>query len=258
MRIRGGSGLGDAVYMRPVAEHFVRKGHAVTVCSDYPDVFLGAGVQAEPFSRLRIDVLAHYAARKAIVGTTQWDDVCVSAKIAPMPFAFAWAVRNRALVDDVRHAARGRPLVLIHGGYVPMGRSDGFGKELLPLPSAFDAVLRALDDCCFVRVGKGSPLYQLKCSIDLHDRTSVSDLLDLFSACDAVVAQCSYAVPLAEVFDKMLIAVWASKGLAHAPQAYVRQVTPQKVLSKSTSWFVVDDWSRERIEEEVHGIRQLC
>lgn len=252
MRVRGGRGLGDSLYVRVVAEHLVKKGQKVTVCADYPGLFEGAGVTVEPFGRNGIDVLAHYTFRKPNPGSTQWEDVCASARIEPIPLRIEWTVKNRGLVDGLRALAGEKPLIIVHGGRRPMGRTDGFGMELLPEKAAFDAVLKALGDCFLVQVGQAEQVYPLGCDVSLNGSTSVTDLLDLAKSCDAVVAQCSFAVPLAEVFDKPAMFVWAAKGLT-AGSPYVRQITPVKVLSKPSSHYVMDNWPQ--IGEVVQAFR---
>lgn len=248
-RIRGGSGLGDSIYVRPIAEHYMRQGHAVEVCTNYPDVFLGSGAHVVPFSRTKIDVLAHYTRGKFDPKTTQWQDVCIAAKVDPkLPLRFQWSVRNTELVSRMLAKADGRPIVLVHGGRTPMGRNDGFGLELLPERRAFDAALMALDGCFTVRVGGNDERYGLATRENLNGATSVADLLDLAVACDGMLAQCSFAVPLAEVFGKPLLAVWSAKGLA-AKSAFVRAITPQKILSAPSSRYVMDDWSASRIAD---------
>jgi hypothetical protein len=256
MRVRGGSGLGDSLYLRAVAEYFIRSGQQVTVCSNYGELFLGLDCKVEPFTRQHVDIVAHYAApkQKENKSTTQWEDVCQSAGIPPMPLCFTWQCRNPGLVQELRTKAAGRPLVLIHGGRTPMGRSGGFGKELLPNKFAFDAVLAALGDAYTIRIGHGAHAYPLQTSLDLNGATTVSDLMDLGQACDGMVGQCSWAVPLAEGFAKPLVAVWAARGLKAAHQ-YVRQITPAKILSAPTSRFVMDDWPATRIQEETIAFR---
>jgi hypothetical protein len=246
-RIRGGSGLGDSIYLRPLVEQLIADGEQVTVCSNYPDVFIGTGATVEPFGRNNIQVLAHYTAGKSDPATNQWQDICRSARMTA-ELRFAWIVRNTALADKLRTRAFGRKIILVHGGRAPMGRTDGFGAELLPDAQAFDAVLRELGDCMLVRIGNGAELYPLPTEINLNGSTSVSDVLDVGRICDGVVAQCSFAIPLAEAFDKPLLIVWAARGLV-AREAYVRQITPQKVLSKPSSTFVMDDWPMEQIQE---------
>jgi hypothetical protein len=259
-RIRGGSGLGDSIYVRPISDHFVRKGHAVTVCTNYPDVFIGSGAKVEPFSRMKIDVHATYTSRKFETGTNQWQDVCHAAKLTePLPLRFGWTVRNQALIGRMLAQADGRPIILLHGGRTPMGRNDGFGRELLPEKRAFDAAIRALNGCFLVRVGAADK-YAVSAHVDLNGSTTVSDLLDLGVACDGVLAQCSFAVPLAEAFGKPLLAVWSAQGLA-VTQKFINAITPQKILSAATSRYVIDDWHEDRIAgiaRETFTFQECC
>lgn len=256
-RIRGGSGLGDALYVRPFVEYFAGKGEKLVVCTDWPDVFRGLSCERAPFDRLGIQLLAHYTLGKRNPSSTQWEDVCASVGVR-IPFSINWSTCNEDLIKEVRSKAAGRAVVLLHGGRTPMGRQDGFGRELLPLPRAFEAVLQEFRDCFIVRVGLSTDIeYELPCSLDLTGKTSVADLLDLGKHCDGVIGQCSLAVPLAEAFDKPLVAVWAEKGLTRAPSAYIRQITPKKILSKPTSMWVLDSWSDDQIRLEVQASRLM-
>ena len=245
-RIRGGRGLGDSIYLRPIAEHFIRAGWRVVVMSDYADVFLGSGAGVEPFGRRDINVHAHYTLGKSNPMTNQWQDVCASAGVKGVPLSFAWSGRNTALIAGVKSEAAGRPIVLVHGGREPMERADKFGAELLPRREAFDAVLAEMRDCFTVQIGKAEQLYPLATNVNLNGGTTVSDLLDLACVCDGVVAQCSFAIPLAEVFDKPLLVVWAAAGLA-SRQPYIRTIAPFKVLSKPRDQYLMDDRSTEDI-----------
>lgn len=258
--IRGGKGLGDAMYLRSAVELLLRtepdvKEHDITVCCDYPQVFHGLFVTVAAFRRTGINRLAHYSIRKG-EKTNQWDDVCIQAGLKAEPMRITWSVRNKNLVDEVRRLAAGRKVILCHGGRIPMGRTDGFGAELAPLKSGFDDVLRCLSDCYVVRVGKGNALYPLSVGIDLTDLTTVSDLFDLAVLCDGIVGQCSYAVPLAEALDKPAIFVWSAKGL-RSKTKYVQQITPAKILSKRSSLYVVDDWHAGIVGATVSAFRCL-
>lgn len=255
-RIRGGSGLGDSIYQRPIVDYFVRKGESVTVCSDYPDVFDGSGARVEPFGKNNINVLAHYVLGKNNPATNQWQDICASARAGDLALSIDWPVRNSEFVAKLRSMAAGRPLIVVHGGRVPMARTDGFGKELLPEKPAFDAVLAALDGCFLLRVGKGADLYPLAVHVNLNGSTTVADLMDIGAACDGIVSQCSFAIPLAEAFDKPLLCVWAAAGMHHQRHPYIQQITPQKILSKPSSTFVMDDWPVERIRETALAFRK--
>jgi hypothetical protein len=247
--VRGGSGLGDSLYVRVIAEHLLRLGHPVTAYTFHPDVFIGVDCRVEPFGKLGINVLAHYVGGKNNPATSQWDDVCDSAQVARIPLRFTWHIINQKLVDQVREQARGRPVVLIHGGRAPMNRTDNFGIELLPEKRAFDQVQEAIyRDVLFVRIGEGKQKYAMdRAEMDLWGKTSVADLLDLAWDCDALIGPCSFVVPLAEAFDKPLLAVWAAGGMHPARHPYLKSITPQKVLAKASSSFVIDDWGPERV-----------
>ncbi len=251
LRLRGGRGLGDALYVRPVAEHFVRRSEEVRVCSDYRDVFEGSGAYVEPFARTGCNVVAHYVSRKQYAETNQWQDVCISAGAPPdLALSFRWEPQNQRLIRSIRAAADGRPIIMVNGGRPPMARADGFANDMLPRREAFDAVLAALKEqgCFLVECGKGLELYPLTADMDLADRTSVSDLLDIAWIAGGLVGQCSFMIPLAEAFDKPLMVVWASKGLESREQ-FIRLCTPQKILSKPTSSYVMDNWPIEQIAE---------
>ena len=253
--LRGGSGLGDSLYVRVVAEELIRQGHKVTAYTDYPDVFIGVTCRVESFGRTGINCVAHYTAGKQNPATSQWDDVCDSAQVPRVPFGFTWNVINSQLVSQVKEQARGRPVVLIHGGRAPMNRVDNFGIELLPEKQAFDRVQEAIRREVFlVRIGEGTQKYPLdRVELDLWGKTSVADLIDLASICDALVAPCSFVVPLAEAFDKPLLAIWAASGLYPARHPYIKSITPRKVLAKPSSSFVMDDWNPERITAAAAG-----
>lgn len=255
-RLRGGSGLGDSLYVRPICDELIRRGEQITVLSNYPDVFIGTGAEVKPFCRDNVQVVAHYVNGKSKAGTTQWQDICESAKVQA-EMRFTWSIRNLRLVDRLRSLAAGRPIILAHGGRAPMGRSDGFANDLLPERAAFERCLAELRDCFVVGIGsKDGVKYGIPVELDMTGSTSVSDLLDMAYSCDAVIAQCSFAIPLAECFDKPMLAVWSHR-VHVSNQAYIKTITPQKVLSKSTSTFVMDDWTKEQIIEAVNAFRHI-
>lgn len=246
-RVRGGRGLGDAIYVRAIIDHVIDLGTHVTVLTDYPELYQGYGALTRPFERIKVDICAHYVGHKDRVGTTQWQDVC-SASGAPLDLAlkFKWRVTNHKMISGLRAQANGRPIVLVHGGRTPMGRADGFGIELMPTAEAFATVLDELRGCLLVQVGKAVQLYPIKSEIDLNGSTTVTDLIDLGASCDGIVAQCSFAVPLAEAFDKPLLAVWGSR-IPESRERFVRQTTPLKILGGMKDRFVVDNWGERML-----------
>jgi len=257
IRIRSGRGLGDSIYLRAIVDHLVGTGDRVTALSDYPDVFAGSGAKIEAFTREGTVRVAHYTESMGDQSLTQWVAMLRRAGFGPhVPLLIKWQVQNAALVERVRAQAAGRPLILVHGGRVPMERTDGYGADLIPRREAFDCALAALDHCYRVRIGRAPHLYPLAVDADLNGSTSVADLLDLGSVCAGIVAQCSFAVPLAEVFDRPLLAIWAAAGLK-SPTTYLRGITPRKVLTKATSRFVLDDWPEQKITEAARALRHV-
>lgn len=248
-RMRGGSGLGDSLYLRPLVDYFARHGDPVRVLTFYPDVFIGANCKVAPFDKSNIDVLAHYAHARKDQSTTQYADILRSAGTpADVPLRFDWTVRNRALVASLRKKARGRKIILVHGGRAAFGRTDGVGREIVPRGPGFVATLEAMSDCFRVRIGKGEQFYGLPVDLDLNDSTTVSDLLDIGTVCDGVVTQCGFPVPLAECFDKPLLAVWSMRGLVSI-QPIIATITPAKILSKASSRYLMDEWEPDRIKD---------
>lgn len=260
MRMRGGAGLGDAMYVRVVAEHFAKKGQQVVVATPYPDVFDGAGVETIPFTRSGIDVLAHYSEDRFRQETSQFLDMCLRARIREeVPLRFDWKPKNEQLLEHIRQKAAGRKVLLVNGGREPFGRTDGLGMELLPKQSAFCSVLSGLSDFLTVSIGDGKrQFYSLGAEVDLIGQTSVKDLLDLGRVCDGFVAQVGFCVPMAECFGKPFLGVWAAKGLyGPVSRPLLKTVTPKKILTKKTSLYVIDNWQPEQIKEGVDAFREL-
>lgn len=248
--LRGGSGLGDALYVQSVARYFVECGQAVEVCSDYPDVFRPLwkkGVTVSPFRRDRVTKVAHYTFRKGEPGTSQFEDCCRSAGITTqIELRLDWRVTNQALVDRVRDA--GKPVVLVQLPRNPMGRNDGVGAELLPDCGVIQRIIdRIRGDVLIVQVGKGPPRHRFTgVDIDLANQTTVAEMLDVASVASGFVGYVSFFVPLSESFSRPGLFVWSRAGLSSVHE-FIRQITPQKVLHRRPFRFVFDDWTGDRI-----------
>lgn len=241
--IRAGKGLGDAVYLAAIARHMVARGERLEICTGWPDVYrsLAGLVRLSPFRRDRIDRVAHYIARKKISGTDQFVDCCINMGISePVEFRLDWRLQNFGLIEEVRRS--GKPVVIVQLPREPMGRSDGFGLDLLPTRAGLQRAIDALGDRVFtVQIGKGAPLFRLDgIDLDLANRTSVTDLIDVASAADGALGYCSFIVPLAEALMKPALFVWSRRGL-RSREPFIRQIVPGKVLHRSTSRAVMDD-----------------
>lgn len=259
--IRGGSGLGDAIYVQSIARHLADRGHAVEACSDYPDVFrpLAGRVAVSPFRRDRIDRLAHYAGRRERRETTQFEDCCIQAGIRePVRLDLGWSETDVALTARLR--ARGRPIVVVAMPRAPFGdRPDRYGIELLP---DFAVMQRAIDmlagEACIVQVGAGRRLHGFaNIGVDLAGQTSVGQLLDVVSAADAVIGYVSFLIPLAEALGKPALFVWSRRGL-RATDRLISTITPEKILTRSSLTRPSQDGAREPSRHGRPAARRHC
>lgn len=234
--IRGGNGLGDSLYVQSVARHLIKQGDKLEVCTSWPDVFRPLDVTIAKFRRARVDIVAHYVQRKQIRETTQFEDCCIQAGISePVELRLDWQP-----VKDLVQSRK--PVIVIGLPRLPMGRKDGYGRDLLPDCAVIQRTIDVLKGKAFlVQVGSGEPLYKFSgLDLDLANKTTVCDLLDIAYGADGFLGYCSFLIPLAESFDKPLLTVWSSTGLKSSVN-FIRTVKPHKLLHKSTSRFVMDN-----------------
>jgi hypothetical protein len=256
-RIRSGRGLGDALYLQGVVRHLVNKGDKLRVCCDWPDVFrpVKGGVIMEPFTRIGIHVLAHYSLRKRFADTTQFRDCCLQAGITEkVDLKLDWTPLNHALIDSLKS---NKQLIVVQLPRNPMDRKDGFGKELLPDCRVIQKIIDQVKDRArIVQIGAGKALYKFEgIDLDLSNKTSVADLLDVAHASDGFIGYCSFVIPLAESFDKPGLYVWSRAGLK-SREPYINSITPRKILEKPCSKAVIDDCQEDEIREAAEILLQ--
>lgn len=252
MAIRAGSGLGDSIYLQSIARHLLLKGHQVEVCTDWPDVFrpLFPQLRVSQFRRENIQRVAHYTARKQVKGTDQFQDMCVTARIhEPVELRLDWKPIYHRYSGAVREAKK--PVILVQLPRAPMGRVDGFGAELLPDCRVIQRVIGALNGRAhLVQVGSGAPLYRFEgINLNLANRTSVADLIDLASVAHGFLGYVSFIVPLAESLNKPALLVWSRRGLNSTERRadFIRAITPQKILHKPSSRAIIDDCADDEV-----------
>lgn len=255
--IRGGSGLGDSLYLQSIARHLIEQGKPVEVCTFYPDVFrsLNGRVIVSEFRRQYVDKVAHYVSRKEVKGTDQFEDCCISAGIRePVDMRLDWQPVKGSLVREIKRMPR--PVIAVLLPRHPMARKDGFGLDLLPDCRAMQRAIDGLraGGASTVQVGSGEALHEFSgIDLDLANRTSVSDVLDVASAVDGFLGYCSFFVPLAESLKRPALFVWSRKGL-RSKREFIRLVTPEKVLHRETSAHVWDDAADDEIKRAADAL----
>ena len=252
--IRGGMGLGDALYVAAVARHLVASGERLKVCTAWPEVFKTLPVETAPFTRLGINYLAHYSARKGIEGTTQFEDCCIAAGIREsVEFRLDWKLEDHDLAERLR--APGKPIICVQLPRTPMGRTDGFGADLLPNCKRIQQALDMIGNrATKVMIGHGQPLFNLTgIDFDLTNATTVSQVLDAASIAHGFLGYVSFLVPLAESFERPGLFVWSRKGLKSG-LPFIRSITPKKVLHRASSRAVVDDCQEQELRDAVESL----
>jgi hypothetical protein len=256
--IRCGRGLGDSIYLESVCRHLIETtGQPLRVASDWPDVFepLNGDVSVVPFTRTGIDILAHYAMRKGDPTTTQFRDCCIGAGIKEqVELRLDW-IPTTSIAAKLQ---TDKPIVCIGLPRAPMGRVDGFGKEILPRHGVTQAIIDRLKGrATIVQIGAGEPLHQYRgIDVDLANKTTVAELLDVCHAASGFIGYVSFVLAIADAMHKPSLMVWARAGL-NAKQEYVRQISPSKIIEyKDRCSVVFDDEGREEIEEVADAFLQ--
>lgn len=253
IRIRCGQGLGDAVYLQAVVGYLIKNGQQnLEVCTNWPDVFEhlephavtgkdnvrrvvnpGGKFDIVPFSRMRIDFVAHYTGRKQVAGTSQMEDCFISAtlshKVTP---ELNWKVTDQALVDSIKKEAGARRIIFFQHLRPAMDRKDGFGNEMIPTPNSIRDVLNAMKregDTFVVKVGLGESLDDVGYDLDLRNKLSVKQLLDVATVADLFVGQCSLIIPISECLQVPSVIVFGH-GIRTSQHPFIRSICPEKLL----------------------------
>lgn len=261
--IRGGAGLGDAIYVAGVVRHLLARGDALEICTKFPDVYrqMQGRYRLAPYRRAPVDIVAHYTGRRDKVGTSQFADCCITAGLrSDLEFRLDWKPQNLDLIARLRGA--GKPIIVVQMPRAPFARDDGYGVEFLPDVCIIQRAIDMLAGRAFVvQIGQGKPerfdgqmLVPFEgyhgIDLDLANRTSVCDVMDIGITAHGFLGQCSFIIPLAECFGKPAQIVWSRRGLK-SPHHVIRQMTPQKVLHRATSRAVIDDCSDEELRAAI-------
>lgn len=263
-RMRGGSGFGDALYLRPIVMHIAAAGKlGLEIATDFPSIFKDIqNVRTAERSKENIQIIAHYMNRKHVQGTSQFEDMCIYASknpylreagIDPMKVAYdlKWKVRNPGLVEEVLEKAGTKPVLFVPLPRLPMNRRDGFGDELSPVWRVCQHVVDDVGGRFFkVMMGKGAPLYHMKgVDLDLSNKTSYTDVIDVATVCSAFLGfGSSFVIPLAESLMRPALHIWSARGL-RSKNPFLTKLTPQKVLHAGRSGWVIDEWPIQKVQD---------
>jgi hypothetical protein len=225
-------GLGDALYMRAIAIHLIASGEAVTVFTMWPDAFLGIDVAVKPLgARTGAEDIRHcnfclHCRLPEVQMGGMFEMACRQAGILePVELKAGWAIRNKPLVDKVRRAAGGRPIMV----YQPLKPAAGVEQRLVqPLLGPYADYIESRSDHFRVKLGLGG---DGACEMDLTGKTSICDAMDVAAAADFIFGEPCYLTTLAQAMDKTYGCMFSRRAQS-AIQSRVRNLTPERFMAK--------------------------
>jgi ADP-heptose:LPS heptosyltransferase len=244
--IRGGGGLGDAIYVHIITRHLVKQGKKVIPCTDYTELFRHLPVTTVPHRKNEVDIVCHYTMRKMISTTNQFEDCCINSGLEPSQ------VENKMEWVKRPYFKNQKPYICVPVFRPPMGRDDGFALELLPDRELYQKIINKLSQhYTIVQIGSGKKIKSFSnVHIDLVDKTSVNDIVNIVAHAKGVFGYCSYLVPLAEAFDIPALYLWARQGL-RSQKTFIHSIKPSKIFAKDSSMYLIDDYLEKDVERTV-------
>lgn len=241
--IKGASGLGDCVYAVSIAEYYSKEYDNIYVMSDFPVLFEHLPkVKCFKHKKLNhidlpdgrkkdIDKRFTYCGRKYTAGTTQFEDSYLSIHIKEkLEMNISWKVKNNELVDNIRKCAKDKKICILSAPYEPFGRDDEWGSLLRIKPDIMQTIVNNRDDIYFIQVGNKYALHKISnVDLDLIDKTSVSDLMDLVCICDFGISQIGNLLPICECMNKKNFLIFAITG-QNCGNKFIEAVTPEKCV----------------------------
>lgn len=224
-------GLGDAIYLRAVALHFLERGEQVTVFTPWSDVFSDLRVTVRPRSE-RLDPTTRRVAFPPLPtpgGVDEFRARCAYAGIAEeVRLRLGWKIKDVGLVDRVRRAARGRPILVFHSIRVV---HNAVQDLLTPRREAFNRYLAGRSDCFRVRLGH--PPFVIDDpdaprDVDLYGETSIHGEFDVASVADEFFSQPSSVNCLGEAVGKRVTCMFSRR--AAESDSWARYFTPERVF----------------------------
>lgn len=238
IELNASKGLGDAIHMRAIALHLLRRGEQVTVFTGWAEVFGDLPVIVKPLSaRTGDEDLRHakpclHCRIEAVTHLDAFAMACLQAGIEePVDLLMDWRIRNINLVQRVRQEADGRPVLL----FQPLKKASNVNQALArPHREAFAAFVAGRADHFRVKIGRPQDLQpdgHPPCDLDLTGKTSVPDVFDLGMACDAAFGESCFVLVMAEAMSKPFTWMFSRRGI-ESGRTHVQNIRPGRVFHK--------------------------
>lgn len=235
IRLNAPKGLGDAIHVRAVVIHLLRQGELVTVFTRWPEVFADLDISVRPADEARQydDVTSARACLQCIVpyirNLSLFRNVCLQAGIIDVVDPnIGWTVRNRALVDVVKTLAD-RPILIFQSLKIVANEED---KQRRPDGEAFRRLINGHREHFKVKLGHSQFVQDdadLACDLDLFDKLTVTDAIDLVKIADVVCSEPSYLTILGQAFSTKVECLFSVRGLRSNIKS-VAGITPERLF----------------------------
>jgi hypothetical protein len=227
IKLAGPKGLGDTIYVRAVALHFLDRGDGVKVFTRWPDVFWDLPVKFLPPDELNKHPNTRHVAYTHLIPHegSQFQARCEAAEIyEPVKLELRWRAANADLLESVRQRAGGRKIFI----YQPLKVCKTAEMEIMrPHYGAYRQIIADHSDCYRIKIGH-PPFVDddrhLPCELDLLGKGFIRDTFDVCTMGDLFFGECCFVPVIAEALDKNFICMF-SRRAASGARAWT--VTPQ-------------------------------
>jgi hypothetical protein len=222
--IHGASGLGDAVYLYPIAKRLLDEGHDVTILTNYPTIYETLKCKTAPFDKTKGESYS-YVNRKHIPETDQYIDMCINAEMYPNYPPLTMDYQSKALYHY-------EPIAVVVAPCVPFGQSYRPDYEcIMPNVKAMDDYIETLKrDYTIIQVGK-NPIIKLYSDVDLTGNTTLDEYINLLFNADLIVSQVGNALSFAEAFNNKAT-IFFPLNARNSDNQFLRTITAEKVIHK--------------------------
>jgi len=258
IRLKGASGLGDTIYAWPIVKWYAQKYDTVHYMTDYPELYetlknviCYKHLKTNDLGGGPVDVRFTYCARKYTPGTSQFEDSVLSAKIhEKLKLKIDWTIKNTDLVNNIISRSDEKKICVLAYPYEPFGREDEWGSMLRINQEVMQILIdRFKDRVFFIGTGNRFVLHKTNnVDMDLHEKTSVSDMMDLISICNLGLSQIGNMLPMCESLGKKNFLIFANKAMVQTENKFINAITPEKTVHyKHLNCSVHDEMSHEVI-----------
>jgi hypothetical protein len=238
-KIRGARGLGDSVYVYPIAKYFIDKGKDVAVMTNYPVMYETLKCKCIGRAEGKPDIDCRYGPRYPIQTTNMWEDTLIMAGLEKenIEFKIEYKMPKHPPIfpNYKKHCVIKTPCY-------PTSKPNKVLEFLIPSMSIYQNIINEFkDQCWFTLLGHNNGYNHGLYNYDVNHslKNDLHEIMCFIDRSDIVLCQSSYFVSMAEGLNKKVLIAFAQKGL-DSPKSYYRWSTPAKVKTKpdTTDCFV--------------------